>query len=301
MQIYDKAFINNLIQTGFDYCVSDDILNEIKNISQEVGSPNYIKTPIFTIKTKKTIHKKNKKSIDDSWVNKSFKKTQIINTDTRDNKINELRLYLNKLSNKNYIEIINSIITILDDLEDVNIIKISPIIFELASNNRFYSTTYSEVFSTLVTKYPILKFELQKNLDEFIMLFDKIEYIDPNTDYDKFCENNKTNEKRKSLCTFFVNLMHNNMIEEHVIVNFIWLLTSKLSCFIHEDNKKNHIDELCENIFILYNDNIDYTKYKYIDKLSISEYIKLIATSKSKDFKSLSNKTIFKFMDLLNM
>jgi hypothetical protein len=74
--------------------------------------------------------------------------------------------------------------------------------------------------------------------------------------------------------------------------------------FIQVDAKKNEVDELSENIVLLFQKEFftleDYQNVK-IDDLNILEYIEFLAKSKSKDFKSLTNKTIFKFMDMVDM
>jgi hypothetical protein len=97
--------------------------------------------------------------------------------------------------------------------------------------------------------------------------------------------------------------MNNNIISKDKIISIIINLTTKVYTYINEDNKKNEVDELTENIAILYkkelfNGSID---YELIDNMSISEIIEKLAHSKSKNYLSLSNKSIFKFMDLIEM
>ena len=101
--------------------------------------------------------------------------------------------------------------------------------------------------------------------------------------------------------------MLNNIIKKQTIIDITRNLLSQLYNFISLDNKKNEVDELCETIFILYkkdlyienNENEIY--YKNIEGYNINEIIKIIASSKVKDYKSLTNKTLFKFMDLKDM
>jgi hypothetical protein len=75
--------------------------------------------------------------------------------------------------------------------------------------------------------------------------------------------------------------------------------------YISQENKKNEVDELGENIAILYDKQMfegkdeDDFDYDEIDGYTIPEIIKKIATSKVKDYASLTNKSVFKFMDLL--
>ena len=71
------------------------------------------------------------------------------------------------------------------------------------------------------------------------------------------------------------------------------------------DDKKNEVDELIETIAILYKKDIynddDGNNYELIDGYTIAEIIEKIANSKVKDYKSLTNKALFKFMDLIEM
>ena len=82
-------------------------------------------------------------------------------------------------------------------------------------------------------------------------------------------------------------------------------LLNKVYTLINEDNKKNEVDELCETIAILYNKTLyeddEGDNYELIDDMTITDVIEKIATSKAKDYKSLTNKSIFKFMDLIDM
>jgi predicted nucleic acid-binding protein len=143
----------------------------------------------------------------------------------------------------------------------------------------------------------------QQNFNNFMSLFDTIEYVEPNVDYNKFCKINKDNEKRRSLASFFVNLMNNNIITKNKIVDIIRNLMNKIYIYIVQDNKKNEVDELTEIIAILYKKELfaENNNYQLIDNMTIPCIIEKFAHSKSKNFLSLSNKTIFKFMDLIDM
>jgi hypothetical protein len=224
--------------------------------------------------------------------------------------IDSIRVYLNKLTDKNYIDIHNKIIEIIDNvinesisLQDMS--QFSSTIFEIASTNRFYSKIYAELYSDFSTKYEMMKTTFETNFENFTDLFNNIEYVDPNVNYDKFCEINKINEKRKALAAFYLNLMLNGIISEKQIMQITRNLLSQIYSFISQDDKKNEVDELTETVAILYkkelyaNDGGD--NYDKIDGYKINEVIERIANSKVKDYKSLTNKTLFKFMDLIDM
>jgi hypothetical protein len=164
---------------------------------------------------------------------------------------------------------------------------------------------YAELYSELSSKYEIMKLTFEKNLEKFTDLFDNIEYIDPKVNYDKFCEINKANEKRKSLASFYLNLMNNGIISKGQIMKITRNLLSNVFTFISQDDKKNEVDELTETVYILYRKEL-YEDYQdsYYDKIqdyTINEIVHLIANSKIKDYKSLTNKSLFKFMDLIDM
>ena len=134
-------------------------------------------------------------------------------------------------------------------------------------------------------------------------LFSCIEYVDSEKDYDKFCKINKDNERRKALSLFFVNLTTNKVISEVKLKELAHGLMSELVLFIVDDNKKNEVDELTENIAILYlyNKKIYDSEDMLFDGLTFTKMIEKLANSKAKSYPSLSNKSIFKFMDLVEM
>ena len=74
---------------------------------------------------------------------------------------------------------------------------------------------------------------------------------------------------------------------------------------IEQPNKKNEVDELTETIALLFNKGImddDYDETEFIiNNQTIEDVITMMAKSKSKDYKSLSNKAIFKYMDLIEI
>ena len=42
---YNLEEIEDIIFKGFDYRIPDDVMEKISNLSMQVGSPDYIKTP----------------------------------------------------------------------------------------------------------------------------------------------------------------------------------------------------------------------------------------------------------------
>lgn len=324
---YSLEDINSIIFQGFNYELPSHTLSIISEIALQVGAPDYVKTPVFqkrenpmkveTSFAQKDLSKKRRgnKSMevqdDADWESlRSFQATKIEEKVGIDAKMDILRTHLNKLSDKNYIDIRNKIVDVIDQLLEEkitteNLLRVGNFIFENASANRFHSKMYAELYSDLTTHYEIMKSIFEDNLENFTALFNTIEYVDSSEDYDKFCEINKVNEKRKSLAAFYVNLMNNGMIPKSKIMTITRNLMAQIYDYISIENKKNHVDELTENIFILYKkelyENDEGKDYEKINGFTIIEIIQKIAHSKVKDYKSLTNKTLFKFMDMIEM
>jgi hypothetical protein len=337
---YTLNDINNILFQGFDFKLPEETLKIISELALQVGSPDYVKTPVFqkrenpmkvepshdyygpgdgstgrssnSIPFKKSKRNKAQEIVnDEDWeALRTFQTTKIEEKVGFEAQIDAIRAILNKLSDKNYIDMRNKIIDLIDKLVEDNITlenmeRLSSAIFEIASTNRFYSKLYADLYSDLSSKYETMKSTFENKLTEFIGLFTTIEYVDPKVDYDRFCEINKTNEKRKSLATFYLNLMHNGIIPQKTIMLITRSLLAQVYAFISEEDKKNEVDELTETIAILYKKELyeddDADDYLPIEGFTISEVVEKIANSKVKDYKSLTNKTLFKFMDLIDM
>jgi hypothetical protein len=331
--MYTLERINEILYQGFEYKLPDETLAIISQISSEVGSPDYIKTPVFQKREnpmkvepntyvkesssasggghKKRRGKANEIVNDEDWEQlRTFQTTKIEEKSGINTQIDNIRVNLNKMSDKNYSDMRDKIIAIIDNLIVDNITaedmaRVSSIIFDIASTNRFYSKMYADLYSELAVKYEALKNTFENNFKKFVDLFNIIEYVDPKVNYDKFCEINKSNEKRKALASFYLNLMNNGNIYKSQIMLITRNLLEQLYRYISLEDKKNEVDELIETIAILYQKDIYYYDdgeyYEQIDGLTINEVIEKIAKSKVKDYKSLTNKALFKFMDLIDM
>ena len=173
---------------------------------------------------------------------------------------------------------------------DEIMIHMGKTIFDIASTNRYYSKIYAKLYSELIKKYEILQNTIKNSLDSFNDLFSNIEYVDPIANYDKFCKINKDNEKRKALSTFYYNLMINDIISKQQIVDITRNLLNQFYNLVSKENKKNEVDEIIENVNLL---------FELIDNHTIIEIIEKFANSKNSDYPSLTTKTKFKCMDIL--
>ena len=324
---YTLNDFNNIIFNGFNYELPAETIRIISELALEVGSPDYVKTPIFqkrenpmkcdvassvnnpNFKKKKG---KNMEINDGDWeALRTFQATKIEERDGINGEIDNIRSELNKITDKNFMDkrdkIMDIINVVINNSTSEDVKRVSTAIFEIASTNRFYSKMYADLYSDIITTYEIMKGVFEESLSNFSELFNVIEYVDPSVDYDKFCKINKDNEKRKALGVFFINLSMNGMIPNTKIISITRNLMAQIYTFISQENKKNEVDELTENIALLFkkdlygDDDDDDAEYELIEGFTITEIIEKIAHSKVKDYKSLTNKTVFKFMDMIDM
>lgn len=329
LSIYSLKDYTNISFDGFNYNLPEETIQIISGLSLEVGSPSYIKTPVFRKREnivknfasetdpsaiggfRKKKNSKNTEIVnDEDWeALRSFQTTKIEKKVGFESHIDVIRSHLNKMTDKNYVEMKKNIFDLLAEMENNNngggeISTISFIIFEIASTNRFYSKIYADLYSELINKYESMRSIFQESFDNFLDLFRVIEYVESSVDYDKFCKINKDNEKRKALSSFFINLMINKIISKDKIIDIIRDLLNQVYQFIHVENKKNEVDELTENIVLLLRkDLFSATDYQttVVDGKNILQLVEFFANSKVKDYKSLTNKSIFKYMDMIEM
>jgi len=326
LNIYSLKNFIDISFDGFNYNLPEETIQIISGLSLEVGSPSYIKTPVFrkreislnnntcftsdsSVNPRKKKLSKNMEVInDEDWeALRSFQTTKIEKKVGLESQVDNIRSYLNKMTDKNYVEMKNKIFDLLAEMDNNvsgEINAISFIIFDIASTNRFYSKIYADFYSELIEKYESMRNVFQDSFDNFLDLFSNIEYVDSSVDYDKFCKINKDNEKRKALSTFFINLMINKIISKEKIIDIIRNLLKQVYQFIHVENKKNEVDELTENIVLLLRkDLFSVTDYQttVVDGKNILQLVEFFANSKVKDYKSLTNKSVFKYMDMIDM
>lgn len=285
--------INSIKKNGFSYVLPEETQNLIIDLSKLVGSPDYIKTPVF--------HKNNKSKEPDWELLKNFKPTQKNELNQDEKIIQSIKGSLNKLTDKNYDTMSKNIFEDLSKLENSNKFNyVNTIIFNIASSNRFYSAVYANLFNNLIKKYDLFKNYITEAMSSYLDRFNHILDINPNDDYDSFCDENKKNEEQKALTEFIVNLSKQGVIEIDRLVTLFEDMFDLVLKYKLEAKYKSRIIELSENIFILLNSGFE--GFQNINAWSnILSNIETITVMKVKDYPGLSNKAIFKFMDVMDI
>ena len=268
----------------------------------------------------------------------SFQKTDIKKKEGIELSIDNIRSFLNKLTDKTYDKIIASILKEIDELfkacnddtadehSTVSVMnRVALSIFTTASSNSFYSEIYARLFHDLMARekepehaaYSVFRDIFEKNLASFMSLFDTIEYCDPKKNYDKFCDINKANEKRKAMSQFIVNLMKIGIVEKTQVLALMKQIQDLMYSNMRQEGKTNEVDELAENLYIMVKHSHMVFKAKASggggggggtdrDNEAVElfktrvEQINEISKLKIKSKPSITNKTIFKHLDMLD-
>jgi hypothetical protein len=233
-----------------------------------------------------------------------FVPTKIETKEGIEKQINDFRVLLNKISSKNYETqrdlIFNKINEIVSGNEEADLEKIASTIFDIASANKFYSDLYADLYVELINKYEIFDDLLNGLLEKYYDSLKNIHYVDHNVDYDGFCNYTKTNDLRKAMASFIVNLMKKGAVEKDKVLILILSIQKLLREYIDSDNRSNEVDEIIENLFLLLAQS--YSTMNKEEKWSSENlpHVDEISKLNSKDCKSLSSRAVFKCMDILD-
>jgi isopentenyldiphosphate isomerase len=96
--------------------------------------------------------------------------------------------------------------------------------------------------------------------------------------------------------------MKENLIETKEIDKILDQLQTNILTAIQEPDQKNIVDEMSEVIYIIIVNGHEQLRELEDDKWeSIEEFVKTVSAYKVNSCPSITNKTIFKFMDILDV
>lgn len=326
---YSLSDFERIIHNGFEYIVHQDVVALVSKIADQVGAPTYVKTPTFP-KNKSIIgtltnntpspasdskhrainpnprRSDSQQITDEDWESiRAFQATELARCQGIDTNISAIRSSLNRITSDTYSEmrdaILNEIATLVsNNAVEESLLKIGHSIFNTASSNQFYSHTYAMLYKDLIESHSFFKPIFETSMKDYMKLFQTIEYVDPKKNYDKFCEINKLNDKRKAMSLFIINLMKEGIVTTGEVIDIVLNLQRMLNENLKISGKTNEMDEISENLYILIKNGhtILSSADEWIDILNNITFISLL---KVKSYPSITNKTIFKHVDILEL
>ena len=318
--IYTIQDFDNIKWSDSSFTLPQETTDLINLLTQQVGAPTYVKTPSFSNKNSnssnnndRSSYKKKKRhneevNTDDWQALRSFQKTEFVKKEGIEKEIDCIRALINKLTDKTYDKIIEKLTDTLDIIKDnencdsVYIDKIGHSIFTMATSNKFNSNVYARLANELQTKYEFMTNIVDNNTNEFMKLFEDMEFVSPEVDYNKFCEMNIINEKRRAMTLFLTNLYKNNVIT----LDFVFDKIISIQNMIMEEetmlneSKYMEVNELSENLYIFLTSIPYSTLVSYSGWGQIMDNLLQIKNIDTKKFMGISSKSKFKHMDILD-
>jgi hypothetical protein len=300
--VYNLQDYINIKNTNYSCILNDTVLNTILELENTIVTPD-IKRHV--------IEKTNRKKVPDmNWEQvRNFKTTKLVISENNvDKAINEIRISLNKLSSKNIEkyelaieETINKLLEITENKEQ-DLLRISNMIFEIASTNKIYSLMYACLYKNLLKKFPFLKQSLDKYLIDYRNNIKNLEYVNPDTDYNGYCIYNKNNDMRKASALFIINLLSIDIIDLDEVLDIIKFLQNLLIEYCQLENKKSEVEEIIENIFIITTNKIsrltECEEWESIIKPNIKN-ISNLKKEKTGKYPSITSRANFRCLDII--
>lgn len=291
-----EEFFN--IKKNISFCILDEkTIDAINNLASLVSAEGYNKTPDFIC------DKYRKKKRDYNIGNIEFNPTIIKKSQGIDKEIDSIRILLNKLTENSFASI-SSLIDekfskIENDYNSEQCLKVGNSVLEIIITNILFSKIYAKLYSIILKKYKFISQVLEYKILNFCDYYkeEKEIVLKNNLTFDDLSEINKNIDKKKGEAQFFINLFLLNEINDIEINN---LISNLIELFFEITNLSNKVyltDQIADILYIIIKDfypNIK--KHEMIE--NIANDINYISNMKKSNRLSISNKCIFKFMDL---
>jgi hypothetical protein len=244
------------------------------------------------------------KSKDLQRIHTSFKTTPTTTRNGIDVSIDTIRKLLNMCTDTTYDHLYPKLIHELDviqkehyNLEDLD--KLNNIMFDILSSVMVYSKLYALIFSKVYHTYAFLQDTITDRVACFKESILQIQYHNSTNEYELFCKNNKDNLKRRTRGAFLVHLIPYGIVKVVEINTILLFIQNELLKRICIQNQTEIVDELSELESILYLTGQTYIHVS--DEWSeLRKNLQRIASFQPKEYVSLSAKSIFQHMDMVD-
>jgi hypothetical protein len=245
MQKYNLQQANAIMFAGFEYMIPDETINVFNFLTAQIGSNAFVNSNVFQKREVKEVQddhssggdqgfksdrrrKKGNKGMEvsnEDWDSiRSFQTTKIEQKSGLDALVDKLKLSMSKLTKDKYLITRDQIIGVLNEIVEAEpdpvilIERIGNLMLDIVLSNKTLLKLYADLYSDLLGSYAWLRQSIDNHFISYLDLFKEMKYYDPDKDYDKFCDINKANEKRKAMSLFIVNLMKFGIVEKTQVV-----------------------------------------------------------------------------------
>ena len=323
---YNLLDIQNIIFNGIYYKLDDDIMKKIRGLEKELGvveEPKQAQRQVIVTPDKKRVpqiigqqptrrngDKKNKEMSNEDWnMLKNFKATQFETKEGHEKIIENIRTLVNKISTKNYQQQFEQIQKEIhdynvsiegEDEEEEQKQELITMLFNIITNNKFFSELYASLYIDLLPSFDQFNQQLKTYIQKLKGSIEQINYINSDENYDKYCEYVKENESRKANTQFLINLCKKNALTVDQLLDILDYFIDKTLEYVDMDNKTNEVEEITENVFLIISSSQALIHKHSTWTTCVLPKVIAMSQKKKNDHKSLSNRAIFKYMDIID-
>jgi hypothetical protein len=332
VQQYKLKDFYTIMNSSNPYIFQDEFYSFLNSIDEKVipiinsdkqdnySSSNYNRKSDYT-KRHSSSSSSSKKSNHHATSNQNWEEVRTVFKPTTIEKSNEegidkwmqdIRTSINKITTKKYDVQVQNIMESLKkcmEMEGVdesqrndNLKLIANFIFNIASSNKFYAELYANLYGELIHSYSIFQEVLQSFLSTYVNSIKEIQYVEPEVNYEGYCQYIKQNDVRKATALFITSLVKLKVIPVIRLLNIMVAFQDISKQYMEEENRVNEVDEITEILFLFLHEGktiFQDCKGEWIWKFVILPNIDTVSKYKKGDKKSLSTRTIFKYMDMI--
>lgn len=227
--------------------------------------------------------------------------------------INEIRMKINNLSAATYSKNSAGIIELItqwkeesDNVEDMR--QIADAVFDIVSKSKMNSDLNADLYKLCIENFDNKKSDgvysqifteiLGANISTLENMIETIEYADPNQDYDKYCVYSKQNSQIIGMTTFYVQCAKKLAIQVETIYSFLERLLEKIAILMREEDKVANVELIADVVFVIVE---SCHLHMVFDRPELLKQIVDIAGYKNRQYPSVSNRFVFKFMDMRDL
>jgi hypothetical protein len=302
------------------YVLPDTVVDAIRTLCAEIGydagatQDTYINqhnatAPTTATKTFKPREQQRGRAKPDNWKAKSdFKVSKFAVLDDTEEILNEIRVFINQINDTNRDKKIGEICEKIDKLEtdsaeddlDENMARVFNLIYDTSMSNNQMTETYAVLLSAVYTKYTShFQDALDKKIAAYSDSFTNIVEVDPNQNYDAFCDFTTQNIVRKKASSVFAEIAKMNTIPalnaDYATATIRTMIQNVMSAISFKEKQKE-VEETTENLIVY---------FAILGKIAAplkAEYMGTfteITNYKTSDKPGLNARTKFKYLDIV--
>jgi hypothetical protein len=295
-------YFDTMIFRGLEYSLPADIIHSIQDLQKKLGVAAAA-TAANTGNDASSHVRRAPNPNGGSWIRPPapvFKSTVVVQErNSLEKDIADIRVSLNKISDKNFAKIRDGILASMAPYfvkkgdADAEAKKIVETIIEISSSNSFLAKINARLYKEIAQIHATLFGDaLSKLYAEFIASYECAETLENQA--------SKVIDRRRATTQFLMCLFMDNVLPRDDLFGIMWAWLERVEAWSSEAGKTVAVEEITEALFLLVVET--HSVFSGSDKWdAFYERVAAMSEKRAKDFKSLSNRAIFKFRDLMDL